>query len=160
MLLNQKHGLLDPEFSLGTKRKRSEDEDTGMDMFWNLIESEDKTIPPKDGFIKLMFNLSTKTSTTSIFQIIDEQLLGDLVRYLKRNAEFNFVKGVCNIDMHQKMRSQYPVMTDIIVNLANEDGFLSKPLSKFSLAIVNHTLSVLNSSVGRSEHDYFPRTEN
>ena len=51
-------------------------------------------------------------------------------------------------------------MTDIFVNLDNEDGFLSKPLSKFSLAIVNHTLSVLNSSVGRSEHDYFPRTEN
>ena len=70
------------------------------------------------------------------------------------------MKGVCNIGMHQKMRSQYPVMTDIFVNLANEDGFLSKPLSKFSLAIVNHTLSVLNSSVGRSEHDYFPRTEN
>ena len=150
---------VDPEFVLGAKRKRTEDEDTGMDMFWKLIENMDKNEAPKVGFIKLMFNLSTKTSTTSIFQVVDEYLLGDLVKYLKNTEEFNFVKGVGNVNMHQKMRSQYPVVTDIIVNLANEDGFLAKPLSKFLLAIINHTLAVLKSIEGRNYNDYFTRTE-
>ena len=50
----------DPEFQMGQKRKRTEENDQGMDIFGKNIEQIDQSYPPKQGMIDLMLNISTK----------------------------------------------------------------------------------------------------
>ena len=43
--------------------------DPGMQMFWDMIENQDKNTPISEGLLLLMSNLSTSTSTTNLFQV-------------------------------------------------------------------------------------------
>lgn len=148
----------DPEFMSGKKRKRGDAIDGGMDLVWKCLDQIDQSKPPNEGMVKLLLNLSTKTSTTSLFQVIDTELLGQLKSYLKGSKDHNFVRGPSNIHLHQKMMSKYPVITSIILSLATEDGQLEKPVSSLLLSIVNHTLDVYNSATKRDRSDYTART--
>lgn len=147
----------DPDYRIGNKRKNAEP-DTGMSLVWNCLQKIDQTNPPRSGMIDLLMNLSTKTSTTSLFQVVDLELLGQLECYLVGSTSHNFVRGTRNIEMHQNMKSKYPVVTSIINNLANEAGQLEKPVSDILLALVKHTLSVYNSSLQRSTNSYTKRS--
>ena len=40
--------------------------DPGMQMFWDMIENQDKNTPISEGLLLLMSNLSTSTSTTNL----------------------------------------------------------------------------------------------
>ena len=111
---------------MGGKRKRT-DIDIGMDLFVKMLMKINKLSPPSKGFVQLMANLSTSTSTVGIFQVIDEQLLDNLKQYLKGDQNYNFVKGTHNIAMHQKMRTQYPAFLNIIINLAGDQGMIERP---------------------------------
>jgi hypothetical protein len=116
----------DPDYQLGGKRKRT-DIDIGMDLFVKMLMNIKKLSPPSKGFVQLMANLSTSTSTVGIFQVIDEPLLDNLKQYLKGDQNYNFVKGTNNIAMHQKMRAQYPVFLNIIINLSGDQGMIERP---------------------------------
>ena len=124
--LPQNQSESDSDFQLGGKRKRT-DIDIGMDLFVKMLMKINKLSPPSKGFVQLMANLSTSTSTVGIFQVIDEQLLDDLKQYLKGDQNYNFVKGTNNIAMHQKMRTQYPAFLNIIINLAGDQGMIERP---------------------------------
>ena len=144
----------DPEFVPGSKRKRGDAIDGGMVLVWKCLDQLDQSNPPSEGMLKLLLNLSTKTSTTSLFQVIDEELLCKLKKFLLGSKDHNFVRGTQNIEMHQQMKFRYPVITLIILNLATEDGQLEKPVSNLLLSVVNHTLGVYNSAIKRSKDDY------
>ena len=148
----------DPEFQPGKKRNREEENDEGMEIFWKYLLKIDKTYPPKQGMVDLMLNLSTKTSTTSIFQVVDEDLLDTLISYLKGSKSDNFVRGTDNLHIHQNMKSKYPIIANIIINLANNSGHLEKPEAELILAIVNHTKQVYNSALKRNPSNYYKRT--
>ena len=62
---------------VGGKRKRTETDD-GMDLFLKMMVKLNKSNPPCQGFIQLMENLSTSTSTVGMFQIVDVPLMKDL----------------------------------------------------------------------------------
>ena len=126
-VISEKQLEMDPEYIVGRKRKRSENDD-GMDLFIKLLKKVDKSSPPKMGFVRLMANLSTSTSTIGIFQVIDQQLLDDLTKYLEGDSRYNFVKDIDNITLHQRMRTHYPVFLDIILNLAGDLGMLEEPV--------------------------------
>ena len=117
----------DPEFVVGGKRKRTET-DRGMDLFWKLVVKFNKSSPPCQGFIQLMDNLSTSTSTVGMFQVVDEPLMNDLKKYLKGDATYNFVKGTKNIALLQKLTTKYPVFVNIITHLAGDQGMLERPI--------------------------------
>jgi hypothetical protein len=73
--------------------------DTGMEeeneMVDKLPMSITKNIPGKS-FLSIFQELSLKSSSTSIFQVINEDLLEDLAAYCKGNKEKNFVTGLEN----------------------------------------------------------------
>ena len=59
------------------------------------LQKLDQSYQPKQEMIDLMLDISTtKTSTTSMFQVIDEDLLSRLVNYLKGSESDNFVLEV------------------------------------------------------------------
>ena len=70
----------DPDY--GKRKLKSIKQDIGMEKFMKMVKKLDKSAPPKTGFINLMHSLSTKTSTTSLFQVIDIELMEDLISYL------------------------------------------------------------------------------
>ena len=151
--LNQED-INDPDFLVGRKRKPSGKIDSGMDAFKQMLGKLDKSNPPTQGFVKLMQNLSTTTSTTSMFQVVNKTLLHSLGLYLRGSEENNFVRGTNNLNMLTEMRQHYPVMTNIIFDLADSNGHLKKPIAIFLLSLVNHTLSVYDSARIRRNSDY------
>ena len=56
------------------------------------------------------------------------------------------------------MKSKYPIIANIIINLANNSGHLEKPEAELILAIVNHTKQVYNSAIKRNSSHYYKRT--
>ena len=116
------------DFQIGNKRKKVNEPDTGMSLVLNCLQKIYQTKPPSSGIIYLLMNLSTKTSTTSLFQVVDLELLGQLKCYLGGSISHNFVRGTRNIEMHQNIKSKYPVITSIFNNLANKEEQLEKPV--------------------------------
>ena len=57
-----------------------------------LLQQIDKTEPLGEGMVQMMLNLSAKTSTTSLFQIIDIPLMEKLVSFLEGEANFDFIQ--------------------------------------------------------------------
>ena len=127
-----------------------------MDLVWKCLEKLDKSRLPSQGMIDLLLDLSTKTSTTSIFPVIDEQLLHQLTLYLRGDEQHNFVGG-SNIELMEKLQTKYPVITNTIVSLTNRDGKLEKPVANLFLAIVKHAISVFQSAIKRNSSDYYDR---
>ena len=95
----------DPDFRPNMKRKRNIKKDEGMEMFWKLLESTNKSNPPTSGFVKLMLALSAKTSSTILFQVIDVELIQNIKAYLKSNTEMNFIEAKTseNLIIYQKI---------------------------------------------------------
>ena len=60
---------------------------------------------------------------------------------------YNIVRGTDNLHNHQNMKSKYPIIVNIIINLANNSGHLEKSEANLILAIVNHTKQVYNSAI-------------
>ena len=112
---------------VGGKRKRTERDD-GMDLFLKMVVKLNKSSPQCQGFIQLMENLSTSTSTVGMFQVVDVPLMNDLKKYLKGDSTYNFVKGTKNIALLQKLTTKYPVFVDIIQKLAGDQGMLQRPI--------------------------------
>ena len=86
-----------------------------------------------------------------MFHVIDEDLLSRLIKYLKGSESDNFVRGTDNLEFHQHMKSKYPIVTNIILSIANESGHLNKPEAELILAIVNHTLHIYNQATRREQ---------
>ena len=72
-------GNIDPDYILGKKRKFENKKDSGMEQFWKMMAKTDQQNPPSEGFKMLMVNISKKTSTSSIFQVVHEALLEDFI---------------------------------------------------------------------------------
>ena len=147
-VLTVKDDEIDPEFEVGIKRKREDNSDDGMLKFKKLMAKTDQTNPPSKGFRSIMFNLSSSTSTVALLQVIQKPLIEQLIKYLKGVPGFNFVKGTENLEILMKLKTSYPVLTDIILDLADGDGQLERPLSSFLLSLVQHILHVYDSALG------------
>ena len=94
-----------------------------------------------------------------MFQVIDEDLLSRLIKYLKDSESDNFVRGTDNLEFHQNMKSKYPIVTNIILSIASESGHLNKPEAELILAIVNHTLHIYNQATRREQSNYYKKNQ-
>ena len=150
---NKEWPIYNPDYTHKRKRKEVK-KDPGMDTFMKMVDQLENSTPPNKGFLKLMKSLSTKTSTTSLFQVIDVKLMEDLISYLDGSEENNFVKGISNIDLQLQLLTKYPEITEIILDLAKEDGFVDEPIANFLIYIIDHTLEVYDNSEKRKPSDY------
>ncbi len=96
-----------------------------------------------------MQSLSTKISTTSLFQVVDVKLMEELILYLEGCEENNFVKGAARVDLQEQLVIQYPEIMDIIFGLAAENGFIADPIAQFIIYKFDHTLEVYDNSEKR-----------
>ena len=72
--------------------------DAGMNLFWSLLESVDKTSKPSKGLTLLMKNLSTSSSTVGLMQTIDQPLVEELITFLKGGN--TFLRGTEKLETH------------------------------------------------------------
>ena len=102
------------------QRKNGVKKDDGMNLFWSLLESVDKTSKPSKGLTLLMKNLATSSSTVGLMQTIDQPLVEELITFLKGGE--TFLRGTKKLETHCKMRREYPVVMDILMSLCDEQG--------------------------------------
>ena len=100
--------------------------DPGMNQFWRLLRTIDKTEKPSNGYLLLMKELSSYTSTLAIMQVVKRDLAGQLLKFLKDGQAF--WRGTTNIDNHMLLRQQYPILMDIILALCDEQGVIALPV--------------------------------
>ena len=113
----------DPEFEL---YKSETSKDPGINQFWRLLKTIDKTEKPSDGYMLLMKELSSYTSTLAIMQVVKRDLVGQLVKFLKDSQAF--WRGTTHIDIHMLMRQHYPILMDIILALSDDQGVIALPV--------------------------------
>ena len=113
----------DPEFVL---YKSETSKDPGMDRFLRLLRSIDKTEKPGNGYLLLMKELSSYTSTLAMMQVVKRDLADQLVKFLQDGKAF--WRGTTYIDTHMLMRQEYPVLMDIILSLADDQGVIALPV--------------------------------
>ena len=92
------------------------------------MNSMEKTEKPNKGLLMLMENLSTSTSTIGMMQEYDPRLFHKLELFLCSDQRYNFLSGLGGIELNMEMREKYPVMTEILEELADENGRLALPL--------------------------------
>ena len=97
-----------------------------MNQFWHLLSTIDKTVNPSNGYLLLMKELSSYTSSLAIMPIFKTDLADQLVKFLKEGK--SFWRGTFNIDNHMLMRQNYPVLMDIILELSDDQGVISLPV--------------------------------
>ena len=97
-----------------------------MNQFWRLLRTIDKTEKPSDGYLLLMKELSSYTSTLAIMQVVIRDLIGQLVKFLKDSQAF--WRGTTHIDIHMLMRQHYPILMDIILALSDDQGVIALPV--------------------------------
>ena len=85
-----------------------------------------------------------------MFHVVDEDLLDKSIDYLKGSKSYNIVRGTYSLFNHQNMKSKYPIIVNIIINLAITGGHLEKSEANLILAIVNHTKQVYISAITSS----------
>ena len=105
-----------------------QDHDPGMKLFWKLVSDvdHDQTAKPSHGLILLMSNLSTSSSTVGLMQTINTALIKDLMTFLQGGK--SFLKGFEMIAVHKEMKTDYPVLMDILLNLCDTKGNISLPI--------------------------------
>ena len=135
---------------------RRKGDDPGMAQFWTMMQHLDQTIPPGDGFVQLMLNLSAKTSTTSLFQIMDVQLLLNVIAFLEGDLNLDFIRcsTTAQVAMNEKMMEKYPTFTRMMRDIASPSGKLENEVSTFLASIVKHSLLFFENSEERSSDDY------
>ena len=135
---------------------RRKGDDPGMAQFWTMMQHLDQTIPPGDGFVQLMLNLSAKTSTTSLFQIMDVQLLLNVIAFLEGDLNLDFIRcsTTAQVAMNEKMMEKYPTFTRMMRDIASPSGKLENEVSTFLASIVKHSLLFFENSEDRSSDDY------
>ena len=108
--------------------KSAQDHDPGMELFWKLVSDLDQnqTAKPSRGLILLMSNLSTSSSTVGLMQTINTALIKDLMTFLQGGK--SFLKGFEMIAVHKEMKTDYPVLMDILLNLCDTKGNISLPI--------------------------------
>ena len=119
----QESDISDPEFEL---YKSETSKDPGINQFWRLLKTIDKTEKPSDGYMLLMKELSSYTSTLAIMQVVIRDLIGQLVKFLKDSQAF--WRGTTHIDIHMLMRQHYPILMDIILALSDDQGVIALPV--------------------------------
>ena len=129
----------------------SDKRDPGMNQFWHLLSTIDKTVNPSNGYLLLMKELSSYTSSLAIMPIFKTDLADQLVKFLKEGK--SFWRGTSNIDNHMLMRQNYPVLMDIILELSDDH----KSIYGFSLMLTGETPKMLFDIImTRFEPDYNP----
>ena len=130
--------------------------DSGMrkvEIMVSKVKCSDKQ--PKKALLDLFRELGNKTSTTSLFQVVNEDLLEQLKKYCNGDQSFNFIKGFDGIGLHQELKENYPVITEIVKGLASKKtGMLGKNIGKFIAKLVNHTLNFYRELPERNEKNY------
>ena len=129
--------------------------DTGADLVAKFIDHmKTKEDTPSSSSLKLLTNISNKTSSTNLFPVIDQHILEELQQYLQGDMKKNFCSGLSNVWLHQELLKKYPVITCIVKKLATLSGMLEKPVSDLILALLNHTMKCYENSATRSEEMY------
>lgn len=87
-------------------------------------------------------------------------MLSSLKHYLQGNQNYNFIQANSKItlDLHTEMKAKYPIITNILINLARKTGNIDKAVADLLISVVKHTESVFKSCQNRTDEDYFLRT--
>ena len=99
--------------------------------------------------------------THFFFQVVDLDLLNSLKQYLQRSPNYNFIQAQSkkNLKLHIEMKSKYPTITNILINLARKTGEIDKAVADLLLSVIKHTESVFNKCQNRTEEDYYLRKD-
>ena len=97
--------------------------DTGMQLFWEIVSLIKTNQNPRKGVLLLMESLSTSSSTLGLTQIVKEELFAEILQFLRGGK--TFLKGTESIDLHVKLRREYPILMDILLGLCDDEGCLA-----------------------------------
>ena len=97
-----------------------------MQLFWELVSLIKTNQNPSKGVLLLMESLSTSSSTLGLTQIVKEELFAEILQFLRGGK--TFLKGTESIDLHVKLRREYPILMDILLGLCDDEGCLPQPL--------------------------------
>ena len=117
----------DPEYEVGEKRKKNE-QDEGMEIFTNFVKELDQSVKPSSAILMLMENLSSSSSTIGMMQEFDEDLIHKIQLFLKGEEKYNFLSGIENVQLNIEVRRKYPTLMKILEASADPDGTLKKPV--------------------------------
>ena len=114
-----------------------------MQLFWELVSLIKTNQNPSKGVLLLMESLSTSSSTLGLTQIVKEELFAEILQFLRGGK--TFLKGTESIDLHVKLRREYPILMDILLGLCNDEGCLAQPF-RFLFFFLNNSQSPSASS--------------
>ena len=103
----------DPEYEVGEKRKKNE-QDEGMEIFTNFVKELDQSVKPSSAILMLMENLSSSSSTIGMMQEFDEDLIHKIQLFLKGEEKYNFLSGIENVQLNIEVRRKYPTLMKIL----------------------------------------------
>ena len=87
--------------------------------------------------------MSTSSSTLGLTQIVKEELFAEILQFLRGGK--TFLKGTESIDLHVKLRREYPILMDILLGLCDDEGCLAQPF-RFLFFFLNNSQSPSASS--------------
>ena len=82
--------------------------------------------------------MSTSSSTLGLTQIVKEELFAEILQFLRGGK--TFLKGTESIDLHVKLRREYPILMDILLGLCDDEGCLAQPF-RFLFFFLNNSQS-------------------
>ena len=115
---------------------------------------------PDQSFIKLFLELGCKTSTVSLFQQIDEELMEQLRKYCDGGPEHNFINNIAKVTLQSQLRKKYPTFMKIVLNMKkNKNGMLLNCVGEQLSSINVHTLKFYRSFNEETKEFYIKTTQ-
>ena len=138
-------------------------QDPGMEIIRDLIEAVKadghRDLPSE--IADLILDLTTVSSTVSMFQVVNKNLLGELKSALESESE-ELMINPNTLDLKQKIFIQYPHLFKRLesiskMNLSN--GTISKSVKILVISLIDFTLQFYDSLPEREPYNYKIRRE-
>jgi hypothetical protein len=115
---------------------------------------------PDQSYVKLFLELGCKTSTLSLFQQIDEELMEQLRKYCDGDPEYNFINNIAKVTLQSQLRKKYPTFMKIVLSMKkNENGMLLSCVGELLSSIIVHTLKFYRSLYEETKEFYVKTTQ-
>ena len=114
--------------------------DEGMELVVKYVRDQKiKLRSPNSNDLKLLWNISTKTSSTSLFQEIDLDLLNKLKDFLSGTHHQGMFNSFDSLELASQLNIKYPVIVGILRSFCAESEKPSKGVTDLLLGLINHT---------------------
>ena len=104
-----------------------------------ILEQMKKHKTPSSVDLKLFLNLSSKTSSTSLFQVIDLDLMTSLKNFLEGTMYADMFYTLKHAALLSNLLRKYPVIMGLLRQLCQPSGIPSPGVRKLFLGLISHT---------------------